>query len=75
MQVGGFDCIESYGLHAGVYHLAEAKFGTIFRRLRVHVSLEIVVGYLISLLIFAVSVTVLLDGVVGKMDDFLSNVI
>jgi hypothetical protein len=67
LQISGFDCIQGNSLHFGVNHIGKAEFALSVSR--IHVSLELIVGDLISLLILAVAVTVLLDGIIGEVDD------
>lgn len=73
LQIGGFDSIKSDWLHLGVDHLWKIEFPLAV--CRVHISLELIIGYLVSFLVFTVAIAVFLDGVICQVDYWLAYVL
>lgn len=73
LEVGGLDCIEGDLLHSRVDHLPKAELT--LPEGGVHVPLKLVVGDFVAFFVFAIPFAVLLNGIVGKVDDLLPNVI
>ena len=63
LQIGGLNSIESNPFHFGIDHFRKVKFPLTIRR--IHIPLELVIGYFVSFFIFAIAITVFLNGIIG----------
>ena len=73
LQEGGLNRVGGDGPHLGVDVFGEAAAALAV--LLVEVALELVVGELVTLLVLAVEGAVLLDGVVGEVDELIADVV
>ena len=66
LQISGFDCVKGNVPHFRVYHVGKTELT--FAKCIVHVPLKLIVAYLVALLKFPISFTVLLNGVISEMN-------
>lgn len=73
LQKGSLNGIQSNDLHLRVNHLTKAKL--ILANTRIHVPLKLIIRHLVAFLVLPVALAILLDGVVGEMNDFFPDVV
>lgn len=71
LQIGRFDCIKCNCLHFWIDHLSKAKLSLSI--CWIHISLKFIVRNLISFLVLAISIAVLLNSIICKMNDRFSD--
>lgn len=73
LQISGFNSIESDSFHFGINHLRKIELPLTI--CRIHIPLELIVGYFVSFFVFAIAITIFLNGVISKMDYRLADVL